>query len=900
MSSEFQSKYIPSNRPEEKFIEDTRLHRLISAATENSIREAWRLIGRMNADDFKAATEKDRNTYLHHLISVASRLHAKAGEVTSAIPLMYKLILRGVDVNAKNNAGNTAMHLACFKPFGDVFCQHLIRAGADPGIANEQNCRVIHCFKEHSCQLVKGQKNAKSGIWSAVESENIELAKQYLNAWVRVNTYRQRRKLMNVADETGNIEMLKLLERFENTNELVCAALACDGPKVKELLSIKTDRCNLSTCDESFPIPKPLVAAVKEMGQLSADVVKLLLKHGATDDKDYQAKITESYSEFQTTPFYLNLEENTPQSTLAALEQLKAGSVNVHARSNRPESDGYTYLHLVVERYYATEDVVVKNHLVRILYRLALDGVDVNARDAHGDTILIKAFNEEDRRLLEHVIRLGVDASIPSGNGEVVCMEKYDHKGRYVLTKKPRRIDMPGLWVAVEDNDVDRVKRWLKVWCRVNITRFDRKVLEVARAKGYTEVASALEEYAHVNEFVCSTFACDTKRMKHYLALGKGKWKVNIKDEFYHAGYKHDRSSEYVPRPLIISAIEICTAEVVRFLLEYGADLTVQYEECAPCGPAAFWAFRDVIDCDVTKEVAKAADLVLRDERGATMLHKAILKKDAKKAEIVKVLLERGINVASRDLNGLTGRDYCTMGVIPDIEANQIRPVIDDYVLYCVSTGEFEIVERLILDGYDHILDISGTAKKKTARELAYLKEQKDILELLAEIPEYEVLIDSLHTACKSGDLKTLTKLSQEKKGAYGKDKGGRNMLHMAVLWGQAEVVACVVEQYPDLIKDKDNLLRTPVHYACCLGDGRKILQIINTAGMTNLAVLDANNISAVEYVREMDKETPTLSKTRGRRVNDYKVREAMVKEREKVYGELPQTDGEACQQQSA
>jgi hypothetical protein len=45
---------------------------------------------------------------------------------------------------------------------------------------------------------------------------------------------------MNVADETGNIEMLRLLEKYENTNELVCAAMACDGPKVKELLSIKT------------------------------------------------------------------------------------------------------------------------------------------------------------------------------------------------------------------------------------------------------------------------------------------------------------------------------------------------------------------------------------------------------------------------------------------------------------------------------------------------------------------------------------------------------------------------------------------------------------------------------------------------------------------------------------
>jgi hypothetical protein len=64
-------------------------------------------------------------------------------------------------------------------------------------------------------------------------------------------------------------------------------------------------------------------------------------------------------------------------------------------------------LFLINNRYFATDQVVVKNHLVRILYRLALDGVDVNARDGKGDTILIKAFHDEDRRLLEHVIRIG-------------------------------------------------------------------------------------------------------------------------------------------------------------------------------------------------------------------------------------------------------------------------------------------------------------------------------------------------------------------------------------------------------------------------------------------------------------------------------------------------------------
>ena len=39
-----------------------------------------------------------------------------------------------------------------------------------------------------------------------------------------------------------------------------------------------------------------------------------------------------------------------------------------------------------------------------------------------------------------------------------------------------------------------------------------------------------------------------------------------------------------------------------------------------------------------------------------------------------------------------------------------------------------------------------------------------------------------------------------------GRDKGGRNLLHMAVLFGREEVVTCLIEQYPDLVNGKDNV----------------------------------------------------------------------------------------------
>lgn len=53
---------------------------------------------------------------------------------------------------------------------------------------------------------------------------------------------------------------------------------------------------------------------------------------------------------------------------------------------------------------------------------------------------------------------------------------------------------------------------------------------------------------------------------------------MNPIDCHYLAGFKPDLSGEYVPRPLIIPAMEYCTADVVDFLIRFGADLSCHYD----------------------------------------------------------------------------------------------------------------------------------------------------------------------------------------------------------------------------------------------------------------------------------------------------------------------------------
>ena len=43
--------------------------------------------------------------------------------------------------------------------------------------------------------------------------------------------------MMDIAEESANWKLIRLLERYGDTNELVCAAHACDVTSVSELLA---------------------------------------------------------------------------------------------------------------------------------------------------------------------------------------------------------------------------------------------------------------------------------------------------------------------------------------------------------------------------------------------------------------------------------------------------------------------------------------------------------------------------------------------------------------------------------------------------------------------------------------------------------------------------------------
>ena len=76
---------------------------------------------------------------------------------------------------------------------------------------------------------------------------------------------------------------------------------------------------------------------------------------------------------------------------------------------------------------------------------------------------------------------------------------------------------------TVEQNDVEKAKRWCKSWARIKTSRGDRAMLDVARALKRKQIVAILEQHEQQNEFVCATFASDVSAMTNTIALGSGE-----------------------------------------------------------------------------------------------------------------------------------------------------------------------------------------------------------------------------------------------------------------------------------------------------------------------------------------------------------------------------------------
>ncbi|XP_063228359.1 uncharacterized protein LOC134534157 [Bacillus rossius redtenbacheri] len=224
-----------------------------------------------------------------------------------------------------------------------------------------------------------------------------------------------------------------------------------------------------------------------------------------------------------------------------------------------------------------------------------------------------------------------------------------------------------------------------------------------------------------------------------------------------------------------------------------------------------------------------------RDEHGQSMLHFAAARTHGRGA-LLQLLDEAQVNPGCRDALGRTARDVALQARLPENARD-----IDRWVLFMAARGETEKLLELMLEGYDHILDVTDEDNRSIIEVVAE-RSLPDTQAFLQSIAPFEERREQLHEAARAGDLARVRAVLLPGDGgkatllAVGKSRRGRTCLHVAVLRQREPVVQFLAGEFPQTLRLGDNLERTPLHYAMGLEKFESISTILIKAGAKRVA----------------------------------------------------------------
>ncbi|XP_032517502.2 uncharacterized protein LOC116770226 [Danaus plexippus] len=240
----------------------------------------------------------------------------------------------------------------------------------------------------------------------------------------------------------------------------------------------------------------------------------------------------------------------------------------------------------------------------------------------------------------------------------------------------------------------------------------------------------------------------------------------------------------------------------------------------------------DVITVDPQTETSPDAPEIAsssanRDEHGQSMLHFAAARTHTNNA-LFQLLQESEVSLGYRDELYRTARDV-------SIQANVLENTveIDRWVLSLAARGKTDKIMELLIQGYDHILDIVDE-EGVPMLEVVGQRGDDSMNNLLASIPPFEESRESLHGAVRRGDMNAVREIISGDRGhtlARAHNALGRTSLHVAVLAQHEDVVDYLSETCPELLRVGDNLERTPLHYAMGMEKMESLSRILIKAG---------------------------------------------------------------------
>jgi hypothetical protein len=268
--------------------------------------------------------------------------------------------------------------------------------------------------------------------------------------------------------------------------------------------------------------------------------------------------------EFCSNDIYKGISNRNPLHTLAYIKH----GCNPHIVCKKT---GNTLLHVIM----AEANPMNETKYVPFVYQLSYVNINLDAVNKDGLNPLQMSIKMHLLELMIALIKCGAECDIEkdlnlitSASGPV----EYEFRAAY------RKL-APGYWQPVEEDHAFKVNVLVKSWCRINIQKNGKTLIEFAKEKcAQDKIVKMLIDNEVTIEFAHATISGDAQRMQ---SLSQ-HYKVDLDAKDY--SHRENFFEPYCPLTLYGAALKYGHRHVL-FLLKYSGDVSVKhlrYDKEAP------------------------------------------------------------------------------------------------------------------------------------------------------------------------------------------------------------------------------------------------------------------------------------------------------------------------------
>uniref|UniRef100_A0A8W8HLX3 Uncharacterized protein n=1 Tax=Magallana gigas TaxID=29159 RepID=A0A8W8HLX3_MAGGI len=406
----------------------TKLFKTINTGNPKQVMGAlWEYL--KTGKDVNLRDEETGGNLLHLLVD-----HGENFADPETVQAIYMLVCKDIEIDAQDKDGETGLHKVMRKPGTYRIMMALIRCGADTRIVNNDGKTaediLITEKPEGWEEMYHWYKKFKPGLWAALSEENPDrkVVQRLLRQWCRLTCVKNG-KVVNikslVKDDIHKVDLLRMIEEFENQNEMCLALNAGFGFIVKswvkqgiELLKDVDSNAMDYSYQHKYPefpeVPRPILAAAWESNNY--DAVDVLLEM-EPDTRVLWTDDAESKNPPKPLFFQIICGVTAPRDEKIVHRVLKGADLTARDR------EGHTILHKIV--LHDRPENAAENTL-----RVAMSyGADLSARDCNGRTPrdLAKKLQKEHycKCIDEYIIKLVKDRKFE--DIERLILHNYDH-----------------------------------------------------------------------------------------------------------------------------------------------------------------------------------------------------------------------------------------------------------------------------------------------------------------------------------------------------------------------------------------------------------------------------------------------------------------------------------------